>query len=174
MVVTSMGGFVPRAVTAPRARVGLPVVALRLAMAAVFLFAFADRLLGLHHPTPGTGAWASGDSPTRRYAETVGDNAVAGVLRSWAGHSWADWSLMAALAGVGTALALGVALRVAAVIGSAVVLVVVAASGVSPHLVVYLAALVVVAAAHAGDRWGLGKRWSATLSRWRRTIRVRW
>ena len=139
---------------------------LRLALGWVFLWAFIDKMFGLGLATPEKGAWINGGSPTKGFL----GNAVAGPFEGFyhgiAGAAWADWMFMLGLAAIGTALILGVGLRLAAVAGS--VLLVMMWTAVLPpennpfmddHLI-YAGVLVVLALTAAGETLGLGKVWA--------------
>lgn len=83
-----------------------------------------------------------------------------------AGAAWADWLFMVGLAGIGVALLLGIGMRVAAVAGG-LLLVLMWAAVLPPennpfmddHLI-YAAVLAVLALVNAGDTWGLGRVWA--------------
>src|SRR5687768_11592657 len=139
---------------------------LRLALGWVFLWAFIDKMFGLGLATPEKGAWINGGSPTKGFL----GNAVAGPFESFyhgiAGAAWADWMFMLGLAAIGTALILGVGMRLAAVAGS--LLLVLMWTAVLPpennpfmddHLI-YAGVLVVLALTAAGETLGLGKVWA--------------
>ncbi|GLZ78091.1 membrane protein [Actinorhabdospora filicis] len=151
---------------------------LRLATGFIFLWAFADKLLGLGYATPSERAWTSGGSPTKGFLGHVDAGPFQSMFRDWAGAPWADWLFMLGLAAIGIAVMLGVGLRVSAVAGSLMMLLMWVAewplaqttsagapSGstnpIVDYHVIYAIALVVVAAAHAGHTWGLGRLWAA-------------
>ncbi len=147
---------------------------LRLALAAVFLWAFADKLLALGFATGraengsvdvlGPDAWINGGSPTSGFLANGTDGPLAGLFQAMAGVGVVDWLFMLGLLGVGVALLLGIALRIAAVAGATQMLLIRAATApennplVDQH-VIYALALFALAAAAAGDRWGLGRAW---------------
>jgi thiosulfate dehydrogenase [quinone] large subunit len=139
-------------VDSPRASYGARSLAvLRIAAGLVFLWPFADKLFGLGYSTPAAGAWIHGGSPTRGFLSSVD---------------------------VGLALVAGAGLRIAAVSGTALMLLMWAAewplarttgAGAPTHStnpildyhLVYALVLIVLAAACAGDTWGIGRRWAA-------------
>jgi thiosulfate dehydrogenase [quinone] large subunit len=161
-----------RAVWSP----GAWLAALRVGTGFVFLWAFLDKLFGLGYATPSEGAWINGGSPTEGFLSHVSVGPFESTFQSWAGDAWADWLFMAGLAGVGIAVIAGVGLRIAAVSGTAMMLLMWAAewplarhlstgepSGSNNPLVdyhiIYALALIAVAATHAGDYCGLGRVW---------------
>jgi thiosulfate dehydrogenase [quinone] large subunit len=146
------------------------LAALRLGTGFVFLWAFADKLLGLGYSTPAAGAWIRGGSPSQGF---LASDAVTGPLKGFfaaiAGPT-TDVLFMAGMLGIGVAVMAGVALRVSAVVGSAILLLMYLAewpfgadtASTNPlvdYHVVYALALIVLAALSAGDTWGLGTWW---------------
>jgi len=137
----------------------------RLSLGWVFLWAFLDKTFGLGHETPSAGAWINGGSPTEGFLAHAPKGPFAGFYNDIAGAAWADWLFMIGLAGIGAALMLGIAMRIAAAAGAA--LMVMMWSAVLPpennpfmddHLI-YAAVLVVLALVGAGTTVGLGKYW---------------
>ncbi|MFC3687954.1 hypothetical protein [Aquipuribacter hungaricus] len=141
------------------------LAALRLSLGWVFLWAFVDKLLGLGRATPADGAWIDGGSPTAGFLGNAPTGPFAPAFTAIAGAGWADWLFMAALLGIGSALVLGIGMRVAAVSGSALLVLMWAAvlppannPVVDDHLV-YALVLVLLALTSAGRTLGLGRRW---------------
>lgn len=89
----------------------------RLALGWMFLWAFVDKLFGLGFATKPENAWLNGGSPTTGFLSNAVDGPLAGFFHGLAGIPAVDWLFMLGLAGVGVALLLGVALRLAAVAG---------------------------------------------------------
>src|SRR5215203_2634027 len=90
----------------------------RLALGWVFLWAFLDKTYGLGHETPTDGAWINGGSPTEGFLANAPTGPFADFYKDIAGASWADWLFMLGLGGIGIALVLGFAMRIAAVSGA--------------------------------------------------------
>jgi thiosulfate dehydrogenase [quinone] large subunit len=149
----------------------------RIATGFVFLWAFADKLLGLRYSTVGAKSWLQGGSPTKGFLGNVHVGPFQSVFRSMAGTWWADSLFMLGLLAVGAALVLGIGLRVAAASGSLMMAMMWAAewplaqhdslgqsNGSSNPLVdyhvLYAIVLVVLACAYAGTTWGLGQWWA--------------
>ncbi|WP_212995025.1 DoxX family membrane protein, partial [Actinoplanes auranticolor] len=134
---------------------------LRLALGWVFLWAFIDKMFGLGLATPAKGAWIDGGSPTAGFLGKAVAGPFEGVYHGIAGAAWADWLFMIGLAAIGTALILGIGMRLAAAAGS--LLLVLMWTAVLPpennpfmddHLV-YAGVLAVLALTAAGDTLGL-------------------
>jgi len=139
---------------------------LRLSLGWVFLWAFIDKVFGLGFATPEKNAWINGGSPTKGFLGNAVTGPFEGFYKSFAGAAWADWLFMIGLLAIGTALILGIGIRVAAVAGS--VLLIAMWTAVLPpennpfmddHLV-YAGVLVLLALTAAGDTLGLGKLWA--------------
>jgi thiosulfate dehydrogenase [quinone] large subunit len=150
--------------------------ALRLSLGWVFLWAFLDKAFALGHETganPETGAidyfgpaaWIHGGSPTAGFLGFATKGPLAGLYQDLAGNAVIDWLFMLALLGIGVALILGIGMRIAAVSGAA--LLVLMWSAVLPPAnnlfmddhIVYALVLVLLALLGAGRTWGLGTRW---------------
>src|SRR6476646_9049420 len=138
---------------------------IRLSLGWVFLWAFMDKMWGLGHETPSAGAWVNGGSPTAGFLGKATSGPFASTYQSIAGDTWADTLFMLGLAGIGIALILGVAMRIAAVSGA--LMTVLMWTAVLPpannpfmddHLI-YALLLVILAAAGAGTTLGLGTAW---------------
>jgi thiosulfate dehydrogenase [quinone] large subunit len=139
---------------------------LRLALGWVFLWAFIDKVFGLGLGTPEKGAWINGGSPTKGFLGNAVSGPFEGFYNSIAGAVWADWLFMIGLAAIGTALILGVGMRLAAAAGG--LLLVLMWTAVLPpennpfmddHLI-YAGVLALLALTAAGNTLGLGKWWT--------------
>jgi thiosulfate dehydrogenase [quinone] large subunit len=142
--------------------------ALRLGLGFVFLWAFLDKLFGFGFATPEQGAWINGGSPTKGFLANAAAGPFTDFYHSIAGATWANWLFMVGLAGIGVALISGIGVRIAAVAGS--VLLVMMWSVVLPpennpflddHLI-YIGVLVLIALLNAGETLGLGRLWART------------
>jgi len=155
------------------------LAALRIGFGLTFLWAFFDKLLALGYATgknPETGvvdrfgpdAWINDGNPTFGFL-TFGvpeDNPFHDTFNSIAGDAWVNWLFMAGLLGIGLALTFGVGIRLAAITGAALYLMMWTASlplennpVIDDHLLGAIT-LIVFALTLAGDTWGLGKVWA--------------
>lgn len=136
----------------------------RIALSTVFLWAFVDKLFGFGQGTPAERAWLNGGSPTTGYLGGV-EGPMAPFFNAMSGAAWADWAFMLGLLGIGVALALGVTMRIAAVSGALMLVLMWAASlplennPVIDDHIIYSIVLFGLAAAHAGRTFGFGKTW---------------
>jgi thiosulfate dehydrogenase [quinone] large subunit len=149
----------------------------RMATGFVFLWAFLDKTFGLGYATPTAKAWIHGGSPTKGFLAGVEVGPFQSIFHTWAGTTWADWLFMAGLLGIGIALLFGVALRAAAASGTLMMLLMWAAewplakhtaagapsmstNPIVDYHIIYAFVLLALAAAKAGNTWGLGKLWA--------------
>lgn len=139
---------------------------IRIALGWTFLWAFLDKTFGLGRATEATNAWLNGGSPTRGFLAFGAEGPFQGLYRDIAGAVWADWLFMAGLLGIGLALLLGVGMRIAAVAGGLLYVLMWAAvlppennPFMDEHLInaALLAGLALIA---AGDTLGLGRAWA--------------
>lgn len=138
----------------------------RLALGWTFLWAFLDKAFGLGHETESKAAWINGGHPTQGFLKFAAAGPFKGFYNDIAGAAWADWLFMIALAGLAIALLLGIGLRVAAIAGG--ILFVLMWSAVLPpennlflddHLIL-AAALAGLALVSAGETLGFGRTWA--------------
>ena len=159
------------------ARVGrVALNLLRLALGIEFLWAFLDKTFGLGYATPSARAWINGGSPTNGFLSGVDAGPLQSFFNGIAGNPVVDWLFMLGLLGIGVALILGVALRIAAASGAVLLLMMWLASWplastvagkptgstnplIDDHIISALAIIVVGAyAAHSAGY--LGRWWS--------------
>ena len=142
-----------------------------------FLWAFLDKTFGLGYATPAARAWINGGSPTKGFLSRVAVGPLEGTFHSIAGAAWADWLFMAGLLGIGIALIFGIGLRISAVSGTVMMLLMWAAewplakltsageptmstNPIVDYHIIYALALIALAVTFAGNVWGLGRRWA--------------
>ena len=139
----------------------------RLCLGWTFLWPFLDKTFGLGHETPSANAWIDGGSPTTGFlAGATGP--FAGIYHSISGAGWADWGFMLGLVLIGVALLAGIGMRIAAVSG-AVLLVLMWTASLPPannlfmdDHIIYALVLLGLAVVGAGNTLGLGRRWTGT------------
>lgn len=140
----------------------------RIALGWVFLWAFLDKTFGWGFATPADRAWVQGGSPTTGYLRGTADNALGGVFTGLAGQGWVDLLFMLGLLGVGGALIVGAGMRIAAVAGGLMMILMWAAElplTTNPFMdehIIYAIVLAGLAMANAGDTLGIGARWGRT------------
>jgi len=154
------------------------VAVLRIAFGLTFLWAFLDKLLALGWSTGradddtvdrfGDAAWIHGGSPTEGFLKFGADGPLQSFYNNIAGAWWVDLLFMLALLGLGLALTFGFAMRIAAVGGAVLYLMmwsVVLPPATNPviddHILGALT-LVVLGLLGAGGTWGLGTRLERT------------
>lgn len=151
----------------------------RIAVGFVFLWAFLDKTFGLGYSTSSAKAWINGGSPTSGFLGHVEVGPFRGFFTSLAGSPVVDLLFMLGMLAVGLALILGAGLRLAAVAGTVILLLMWAAEwplaqltfegqpsgSVNPivdYHVIYALVAIVAALTAAGNTWGLGKIWEST------------
>lgn len=150
----------------------------RLAIGWVFLWAFLDKLFALGFATGrdaetgvvdrfGPAAWFNEGSPTMGFLSFGTKGPFAEFFQSFAGATWANWLFMIGLLGIGAALMLGVAMRIAS--ASGILMLVLMWAAVLPpdnnpfmdDHIVYALVLVMLVLAGAGRTFGLGRWWES-------------
>ncbi|MEP6481041.1 MAG: DoxX family protein [Rhodoglobus sp.] len=156
------------AVASPNSRHALAL--LRLATGFIFLWAFFDKTFGLGFSTPSERAWINGGTPSQGFLK--GD-AVVGPLKplfAAIASPASDILFMIGMLAIGVAVMLGIGLRVSAVTGTIILVLMYLAewpfganaASTNPAVdyhIIYALALIVVAATAAGDTWGFGSQW---------------
>jgi len=131
-----------------------------------FLWAFVDKLFGLGVATPAAKAWLSGGSPTTGFLSNV-QGPFADFFNALAGNALTDTLFMAGLLGIGLALTLGIAVRLGAFAGTALLFLMWLASLplannplIDEHLV-YISVLMAVVFTMPTQYLSLHKQWIA-------------
>lgn len=140
---------------------------IRIALGTIFLWAFLDKLFGLGYATTSAKSWLNGGNPTQGFLDSA-NGPFSSFYHSIAGTGPANVLFMSALLAIGLALILGIGMRLAA-LGGAVLTVMMWAAVLPPasnpvlddHLI-YAAILIVLALLDAGNTLGLGRTWTAT------------
>jgi thiosulfate dehydrogenase [quinone] large subunit len=148
----------------------------RISLGWVFLWAFLDKTFALGMETGknaetgavdrfGDAAWIHGGSPTEGFLKFAATGPFKGFYNDIAGAPLTNWLFMLALAGVGTALVLGVTMRLAAAAGPLLLLkmsIVVLTKyffNVTAYNEIYSMVIVLLALTSAGRTFGLGRFW---------------
>jgi thiosulfate dehydrogenase (quinone) large subunit len=156
---------------------GRVVAVVRIVMGLLFAWAFVDKTFGLGYATAGENAWINGGSPTQGFLGHIDHGPLGAMFRDWAGTWWADWLFMLGLAGIALALLVGVGLRITAVAGTLMMLLMWAAewpldrhtdtgaptmstNPIIDYHIVYALVLIALAVLAAGNVWGLGRTWA--------------
>jgi thiosulfate dehydrogenase (quinone) large subunit len=170
----SQAGTLP----APSRVGGRWLAVLRIAVGGIFLWPFLDKLFGLGYSTGAGRSVLEGNSPTNGFLSHVDVGPGKGFFQTIAGTWWADGLFMLALGAVGVAVILGVGLRISAVAGATLMMMMWFAEwplarftdsgdpsgSTNPLLdyhVIYALALIALAVTAAGTVWGLGRKWAS-------------
>ncbi|HUV25154.1 MAG TPA: hypothetical protein VMW26_06975 [Methanomassiliicoccales archaeon] len=151
-----------------RIKIGYVWAALRIGLGWLLLWAFLDKLFGLGFATSADGAWINGGSPTTGFLKFGTSGIFSSFFESLAGNAAVDALFMAALLLIGTALILGIGMKIATLSG-AVLMFILYLSNVPPvnnplidEHIIYIIALIGLAKVKAGQWIGLGEWWSST------------
>ena len=174
----SQATAIPTSTSTAASTAARALAVLRIGFGLTFLWAFFDKLLALGFSTGydeagkldrfGDAAWINGASPTEGFLKFGADGPFQGFYNSIAGAALVDWLFMLGLLGIGLALTLGIATRLACAAGALLYLMmwtVVLPPENNPVLddhILGAITLVVLALLNAGDTWGLGKRLART------------
>ena len=148
------------------AAAGRALAVLRIAFGLTFLWAFVDKLFGFGYATPSGKGWIDGGNPTAGFLGKGTSGPLADFYQGLVGDWWVTPLFMVGLAGLGLALTLGIGMRIAAVSGALLYLLMWSAAlppennpVLDEHI---LGAITVIALAlfAAGNVWGFGKPWS--------------
>ena len=137
----------------------------RLAIGWVFLWAFLDKTFGLGFATASEDAWINGGSPTFGFLTIATEGKYFHEFFASLSGTFTDWAFMIGLLGIGLALILGIGMRIAAVSGAVMLMLMWAAElplENNPFMddhVVYSLVLIALAIYGAGRYWGLGRTW---------------
>ncbi|MFD8496030.1 hypothetical protein [Amycolatopsis sp. NPDC059657] len=147
---------------------------LRIGTGLLFLWAFLDKTFGWGYATGSAGAWVNGGSPTKGFLSRVEVGPFADTLHTWAGTWWADWLFMLGLLGIGLAVTAGIGLRLSAIAGTVMMLLMwiaewplarttssgkptMSTNPIIDYHIIYALVLIALAATAAGATWGLGR-----------------
>lgn len=153
-------------VTRPGARYVL--AAGRVIIGWIFFWAFIDKLFGLGYTTPTENAWINGGSPAQGYIGGMG-GPFADFFQGAFQNAVGDWLFMIGLLGIGSAMLLGIGLRVAAVAGtllmflmwlSQIPFILGGPNPITTSHWIEAALLIISATTLAGDTLGLGRPWA--------------
>lgn len=149
----------------------------RLLLGFVFLWAFFDKAFGWSYATPSAKSWVNGGSPTNGFLKGVSAGPMESTFHSWAGSGLVDWLFMLGLLGIGIGLVSGVALKLTAAAGTAMMAFMwiaewplaqhtsagaptMSSNPVVDYHVMFAAIMIALALSAAGTAFGLGGRWA--------------
>lgn len=150
----------------------------RISLGLTFLWAFVDKLFGLGFATCRNAetdaidvmcgrAWLEGGSPTSGFLNFGTHGPFSEFYKDLAGNSFIDWLFMLGLLGIGLALTFGLAMRLAAVTGSLLLLMMYTAAMppennplIDDHII-YALVLVGLWRVSADRSLGLGQWWAS-------------
>ncbi len=141
---------------------------IRISLGLIFLWAFFDKLFGLGFSTLRDKSWLAGASPTYGFLTNAVRGPFAELFHALASSVTVEWLFMLGLLFIGLALILGICMRMAAIFGSLMLLLMwlaVFPPANNPLLdnhVIYLLVLLALGFSHVGRWLSLGNLWSHT------------
>lgn len=138
---------------------------LRITMALIFLWAFFDKLLGLGFSTLAKDAWIYGASPTSGFLKFGTEGPLQTSFTKLAGQPIVDWLFMMGLFFIGTAILLGIGMKIAAYTGSLLMFLIWLSLFPPEHHpfldehIMYILILLILWQQQAGGTFGLGNWW---------------
>ncbi|MEO5724467.1 MAG: hypothetical protein ABIQ39_05455 [Ilumatobacteraceae bacterium] len=154
------------------------VAVARMLLGFTFLWAFLDKTFGLGYTTTSSQAWIHSGSPTFGFLAHVKVGPLQGLFHSLAGNWLVNWVFMLGLLAIGVTLVAGIALRLGAIAGVVMLVLMWAAEwpmarhtstgaltgSVNPfvdyHLIYAITLVMIACIAGAGSTWGFGARWA--------------
>jgi thiosulfate dehydrogenase (quinone) large subunit len=138
----------------------------RIALGFTFFWAFIDKVFGFGFATAPENAWIAGGSPTFGFLNFGTAGPLAPLYQSLAGNPIIDVLFMFGLFGLGVALLLGIGMKIAAV-GGPLLMLLMWSAHLSPannplidDHIVYALIIPILALTESGKVWGLGNWWS--------------
>ncbi|TCM50568.1 hypothetical protein [Kribbella sp. VKM Ac-2568] len=145
---------------------GRALAVLRIAYGLTFLWAFVDKVFGLGYATPSGKGWIDGGDPTAGFLGKGAAGPFEDFYHSLVGDFWVTPLFMIALVGIGLALTFGIGMRIAAVSGTVLYLMMWSAvlppenNPVLDDHIIGAITLITLALVAAGNVWGFGQQWS--------------
>lgn len=142
------------------------LAAVRIGLGFTFFWAFIDKLFGLGLATEPENAWIIGGSPTYGYLTFGTRGPLASLYHGLAGNPVIDALFMFGLLGLGVALLLGIGMKIAAVGGPLLMLLLWSAhlppenNPVIDQHFIYGLVIPALTSAGIGKTWGLGTWWA--------------
>ncbi|KZE91569.1 hypothetical protein AVP41_01113 [Microbacterium sp. TNHR37B] len=122
-VTPAPSGSAVDAPVATHSALPIAIAVTRILMGFYFLWAFLDKVFGLGYVTPGDRAWINGGSPTTGFlSNATAESPFADVFAALAGNVLVDWLFMLGLLAVGVTLMTGIGVRLGAIAGAAMLL----------------------------------------------------
>lgn len=151
--------------------------ATRVLLGFVFLWAFFDKAFGWGYATPAAKSWVNGGSPTKGFLSGVSAGPMESTFHSWAGNGLVDWLFMLGLLGLGIGLVSGVALKLTAAAGTAMMAFMwmaewplaqhtsagaptMSSNPLVDYHVMFAAIMIALALSTVGTAFSLGSRWA--------------
>ncbi|MBI2420661.1 MAG: hypothetical protein HYV38_01095 [Candidatus Levybacteria bacterium] len=139
---------------------------LRLSLSFIFLWAFFDKLFGLGFATSANKSWLLGISPTTGFLSNAPHGPLASIFNNLSGNILVDFLFMGGLFLIGTALLLGIGMRITSYSGALLMFLIYLSlfpSENNPLIdqhVIYILVLIGLAIRSEKQKFSFGKKWS--------------
>ena len=139
---------------------------LRISISFIVLWAFFDKLFGLGFATESNKSWLLGISPTTGFLSNAPDGPLAPIFNSLSGNIMVDILFMGGLLLVGSALLLGIGMKIAGYSGALIMFLIYLSlfppenNPLIDEHIVYIIILIGLAIRSEKQKFGLGKKWS--------------
>ena len=141
---------------------------LRIGIGFIFLWSFVDKVFGLGFATAPEKSWLQGISPTAGFLRFGTEGPFSSIFQTLSGNVFVDFLFIAGFFLVGTALLLGIGIKVAGYAGSLMMFLIYlslfppANNPVIDEHVIYILLLLLFTTIPVGNTLGLGNWWSKT------------
>ncbi len=141
---------------------------LRITLGFIFLWAFIDKVFGLGFATTSEKAWLQGISPTAGFLRFGIEGPFSSIFQTLSGNVLIDLFFMSGLLLVGTALILGIGIKIAGYSGSLMMFLIYLSifppenNPVVDEHIIYILLLLLFTTIPVGNTLGLGNWWSKT------------
>ena len=135
-------------------------------MSFIVLWAFFDKLFGLGFATESGKSWLAGVSPTTGFLANAPDGPLAPLFNSLSGNILVDLLFMGGLFLVGTALLLGIGMKIAGYCGSLMMFLIYLSlfppenNPLIDEHIVFIIILIGLSMRSEKQKFGFGKKWS--------------
>ncbi len=140
----------------------------RILLGWLFFWTFLDKTFGLGYSTASKDAWLNGGSPTEGYLNYAVSGVFEPLFSAISGNALVDVLFMIGMFFIGSALILGIGMRLAG-IGGTLMLILLWATNVPPvnnplidQHIVFIFLLIGLVRIRAGNTLGLGEWWNGT------------
>ncbi len=141
---------------------------LRISIGFIFFWSFIDKVFGLSFATVPDKSWLQGISPTAGFLRFGTEGPFSSIFQNMSGNMLIDFLFMSGLLLAGTALILGIGIKIAGYSGSLMMFLIYLSlfpsqnNPIIDEHIIYILLLLLFTTTPTGNTWGLGRWWSRT------------